>query len=167
MDINLWIYFIPKTVRYNSESISKTIIRVIPQGTVDNNLGPDRLAGPKALDPIMVLSCACFGPRHSTYSYYWCRASDIAAVGTTFNVFSYDASWAENWTYHLPNAGRMRFQLHHRRGNSKTITKRMYLYLKEMIFNFLISSFIWYIHHIDSQNDKVLCNKLTNFMIKS
>ena len=26
-------------------------IRVIPQGTVDNNLGPDRLAGPKALDP--------------------------------------------------------------------------------------------------------------------
>ena len=29
---------------------SKTI-RVIPQGTVDNNLGPYRLAGPKALDP--------------------------------------------------------------------------------------------------------------------
>ena len=27
-------------------------IRVIPQETVDNNLGPDRLAGPKALDPI-------------------------------------------------------------------------------------------------------------------
>ncbi len=27
-------------------------IQVIPQGTVDNNLGPDRLAGPKALvDP--------------------------------------------------------------------------------------------------------------------
>ena len=26
-------------------------IRVIPQGTVDNNLGPDRLAGSKALDP--------------------------------------------------------------------------------------------------------------------
>ncbi len=26
-------------------------IRVIPQGTVDNNLGPDRLAGPKDLDP--------------------------------------------------------------------------------------------------------------------
>ena len=25
--------------------------RVIPQRTVDNNLGPDRLAGPKALDP--------------------------------------------------------------------------------------------------------------------
>ncbi len=27
------------------------MIRLIPQGTVDNNLGPDRLAGPKALDP--------------------------------------------------------------------------------------------------------------------
>ena len=26
-------------------------LRVIPQGTVDNNLGQDRLAGPKALDP--------------------------------------------------------------------------------------------------------------------
>ncbi len=26
-------------------------LRVIPLGTVDNNLGPDRLAGPKALDP--------------------------------------------------------------------------------------------------------------------
>ncbi len=25
-------------------------IRFIPQGTVDNNLGPDRLAGPKSLD---------------------------------------------------------------------------------------------------------------------
>ena len=26
-------------------------IRVVPQGMVDNNLGPDRLAGAKALDP--------------------------------------------------------------------------------------------------------------------
>ena len=26
-------------------------LRVIPRGTVDNNQGPDRLAGPKALDP--------------------------------------------------------------------------------------------------------------------
>ena len=25
-------------------------VRIVPQGTVDNNLGPDRLAGPKALD---------------------------------------------------------------------------------------------------------------------
>ena len=28
-----------------------SVIRVIPQETVDNNLGPDHLAGPKALDP--------------------------------------------------------------------------------------------------------------------
>ena len=49
------------------------ILRVIPQRTVDNNLGPDRLAGPK--DP----------------NYCRHRASDIAAVGATFNVFSYDA----------------------------------------------------------------------------
>ena len=27
------------------------MVRLIPQGTVDNNLGPDRFAGPKALDP--------------------------------------------------------------------------------------------------------------------
>ena len=30
-------------------------------------------------------------PRHSPYSYYLCRAPDIAAVGTIFNVFNYDA----------------------------------------------------------------------------
>ncbi len=28
-------------------------IRVARQGMVDNNLGPDRLAGPKALDPTL------------------------------------------------------------------------------------------------------------------
>ncbi len=33
-----------------SSNAIKTL-RVIPQGTVDNNLGPDRLAGPKALYP--------------------------------------------------------------------------------------------------------------------
>ncbi len=27
------------------------VTEVIPQGTVDNNLGPDRIAGTKALDP--------------------------------------------------------------------------------------------------------------------
>ncbi len=27
----------------------------MPQGTVDNNLGPDRLAGPMALDPNLCL----------------------------------------------------------------------------------------------------------------
>ncbi len=60
-----------------------------------------------------------FGAKASPpYSYYLFRASDIAAVGTTFNVFSYDAVWAENWTHHLPNAGRMRYLLRHKRGDS-------------------------------------------------
>ena len=36
----------------------------------------------------MVMSYACFGPRHSPYSNYKYRASDIAAIGTTSNVFS-------------------------------------------------------------------------------
>ena len=35
--------------------------------------------------------CACFGSGRSLYSNYLCRASDIAAVGTIFKVFSYDA----------------------------------------------------------------------------
>ncbi len=29
----------------------ENMIRAIPQGKVDNDLGPDRLAGPKSLDP--------------------------------------------------------------------------------------------------------------------
>ncbi len=33
------------------KATSDDYIRLIPQGTVDNNLGPDCLAGPKALDP--------------------------------------------------------------------------------------------------------------------
>ncbi len=33
-------------------------ICVIPQGTVDNNLGPDRLAGPKALDVYVYIQLA-------------------------------------------------------------------------------------------------------------
>ena len=33
-------------------SLSSTnYIQVMPQGTIDNNIGPDHLAGPKALDP--------------------------------------------------------------------------------------------------------------------
>ncbi len=41
-------------IRYGSVKLGLTgcinMIRVIPQGTVDNNLGQDRLAGPKTLD---------------------------------------------------------------------------------------------------------------------
>ena len=35
-----------------------------------------------------------FGAKALPYSYYWCHAYDIAAQGTTFNVFSNDAVWA-------------------------------------------------------------------------
>ncbi len=34
-----------------SVNFQLSTIRLIPKGTVDNNLVPDRLAGPKALDP--------------------------------------------------------------------------------------------------------------------
>ncbi len=73
-----------------------------------NNLGPDRLAGPKDLDPptfadnhdlclevltvqCMVMSYCCFGKGILLLS----RASDITAVVTTFNVLSHDKFWAE------------------------------------------------------------------------
>ena len=64
------------------EYLSTNIIRLIPQGTVDNNLGPDRLASPKArklqklqkINPLIARPLSgspnCFGPRHSPYSYY-------------------------------------------------------------------------------------------------
>ena len=44
------ILILPETYGTTTKAIFLTlIIRFIPQGTVDNNLGPDRLAGPKAL----------------------------------------------------------------------------------------------------------------------
>ena len=43
---NLRIYAFDCLLKVNS-----VVLRVIPQGTVYNNLGPDRLAGPKALYP--------------------------------------------------------------------------------------------------------------------
>ena len=75
----------------------------IPQGTtVNNNLGPDRIAGLKALtcqilritnllialdvlavSVCMVMNCTCFRPWHSYYLYYQYIASDIAVVCTT------------------------------------------------------------------------------------
>ncbi len=82
------------------------VIRVIPQGTVDNNLGPDQRSkgsGSKLLQTTTIvrplfevltvygMSFACFGPIQFPYSYYSCRASDRAAVVTTFKDFSYDA----------------------------------------------------------------------------
>ena len=43
---------------------------------------------------------------------------NIVAVGKT-TCLSMTQFWAENWTNHLPNAGRMRYLLRYRRGFSK------------------------------------------------
>ncbi len=40
----------------------------------------------------------------------------MAAVGSTFNVVSYDAVWAEHRIHHLPNAEQIRYVLRHGRG---------------------------------------------------
>ena len=87
-------------------------IRLIPQGTIDNTLGPDRLEGAKALDPddcrqpTLWLNDLClevltvhgielrlfWAKAFPIHSYDYCRASDIAAVGTKmiqFKVYLY------------------------------------------------------------------------------
>ena len=55
-------------------------LRFILQGTIDNN--------PLIARPL----------------------SDIAALGTTFNVLSYDVIWAEYRTNHLPDAEQKRYE---------------------------------------------------------
>ncbi len=89
LSVQLWIYY-----------------KIIPQGKVDDNLGPDRLTDQKAPlyiptitdnEPFdctifvlseLVISCACFWPRYSLYPYFlFC---------TSYNVFSSDVFWAEN-----------------------------------------------------------------------
>ncbi len=59
----------------SSKSKTRETIRIIPQGTVVNNLGLDRLAGPDASKQptiwllgvylCMVISWDCFGPKYS------------------------------------------------------------------------------------------------------
>ncbi len=58
------------------------------------------------------------GEKHSTYSYYECSASDIAAVDTTFKVFSNDVVLGRILKpgYDLPNAKQIRYVLCHGRG---------------------------------------------------
>ena len=52
-----------------------------------------------------------FGPRHT--QNYQCGASDIAAVGTTFKLLSYDVAWfkSRNEPINSPNDERMLFVL--------------------------------------------------------
>ncbi len=53
--------------------------------------------------------------------------SDIAAVSSTFNVFSYDEFRAEEWNYHLPNAEQMPYMLRHRRRYVQLYTELYHL----------------------------------------
>ncbi len=87
---------------------------------VDNNLRPDRLADPKALEPNHCIQptiwlhglCLEVQAVHGTeLRLFWAktfpllilltRGSDIALVGTVFNIFSYDFISAEHRTNHL------------------------------------------------------------------
>ncbi len=66
--------------------------------------------------------------RSPDYAWYWVAPvwgqgiplphTDIAAVGTTFIVFSYDGIWAEHPTHHLSNAEQIGYVLRHGRGLS-------------------------------------------------
>ncbi len=58
----------------------------------------------------MVMSCACYGLRHSPHFNYIYREPDIAAVGTIFNIFSYDAaSGRYSNLSSIPDNERMRY----------------------------------------------------------
>ena len=104
-----------------------TLIRLIPLETVDNNRGPDRLAGQKAKFQSLRLnlSCACLGPWHVHYSLYYCRTSDIAAVDTIFKVFRYDAVWAEHRIHHPPNSDQICYTLCYGRGVDRQIDRQI------------------------------------------
>ncbi len=104
-------------------------IRFMPQGTGYDNLWPDRLVGPKALNPnycwqpTLWLHDIClevltvhgdelhlFGANASTYTIL-SRLWHSSCIGITFNVFSYDLVWAENQTLHTHDDERTRFLL--------------------------------------------------------
>ncbi len=53
---------------------------------------------------------------HSNYLRLFVRVTDIATIGTNYNVFSYDAVWIEHQTHHLTDSELMRYVLCHRRG---------------------------------------------------
>ena len=80
----------------------------------------------------MVMSHACYGQLNWPYSSYSCCASDIAAVGTTFNVFSHDAAWAYTRTYNLPNDERLRTVV----GNFKSLLSlQLYVLVSQRLQN--------------------------------
>ena len=61
------------------KDISIFYIRLIPQGTVDNNLMPDRFAGPKALDPYYC--------RQPTYLLHDLCLEVLTVNGTEWGLF--------------------------------------------------------------------------------
>ena len=88
------------------------VMRLIPQGTVDNNLGPDRLAGPKALEPnycrqltlwLHDLCLEVLTVQGTDFRLFGAKAFPLlilfmmhiwhSSIGTTFNVFIYDTGW--------------------------------------------------------------------------
>ncbi len=75
------------------------------------------------------MSCTCIGPRYAPYSKYNSRSSDTAAIDTNLNIFSHDANWIGNRTYHLPGAERMRYVLYYEReylqGYEKIFVRRV------------------------------------------
>ncbi len=91
---------------------------------INTNLGPCRLGGSKALDPnycrqpTLWLQDLC-----PPYSYYKCHVTDKAAVGTTFNVFSYDAVGAKHRTHQ--NAEQILYILCNRRGLNSSIANNV------------------------------------------
>ncbi len=94
----------------------------IPKGTVDNNLGKDRLF---RIQPLYDLCLDILTLRSNEWCLFWAkafpllillmsRASDIAVVCTTFIIFSFDAVSADIGP--LPNAMQLRYVLWHSPG---------------------------------------------------
>ena len=89
-----------------------------PQETVDNNLGPGCLTGPKALDPnycrlptlllhglpliVLTVNVAPVLAKTFPLLILLMCSSVVVAVSTPFNLFSYYTVWAGNRTHHLP-----------------------------------------------------------------
>ncbi len=118
----------------NLFTLFNPFIRFLPQGTVDIQLGPDRLAGPNQYIPINRLIERPFSGSPNCTSVHGTELFDsyafpqthtvvhlIQHVRTTFNVFTYDAVWAEHPTHHLPDTVQMHYVLCQGRGFRLTL----------------------------------------------
>ncbi len=91
--------------------LSFIIYCLISRNQFDNNRSFDNLiAGLLSKSAYcamcMVIRCAQFGLGHSPHLILQRRGSDTAVV-ITFNIFSYDAGWADNRTNYPQNAERI------------------------------------------------------------